>query len=61
VREYPKDKEWRRVKVSRQLTDKIVSHIRAEALNDDDLVFAIRTDERAEPHLRGCSTQTDLT
>jgi integrase len=52
VKEYPKDKQWRRVKVSQQLTDKIANHIAAESLADDDLLFAIRFDEPNEPHLR---------
>ena len=52
VKEYPKDGEWRRVSVSEQLTDKLVSHISAEALDDDDLLFAIRVHEAAQPRLR---------
>jgi integrase len=31
VKQYPKDKEYRRVKISTQLVNKIVNHIRAEA------------------------------
>jgi hypothetical protein len=53
VKEYPKDKEWRRVKISRQLADKIEAHIEAEAVNDDDLLFAVRKGEPPESRLRG--------
>jgi integrase len=52
VKEYPKDKEWRRVKVSVQLATKIEAHIKAEALEDDDLLFAHRVDDPREPVLR---------
>lgn len=52
IKEYPKDKEWRRVKVSVQLAQKIEAHIKAEALADDDLLFAHRVAAPPEPVLR---------
>jgi len=52
VKEYPKDKEWRRVKVSVQLAEKIEAHIKAEAIDDGDLLFAHRLEKQPEPILR---------
>lgn len=60
VKEYPKDGEWRRVKVSQQLAEKIVEHIAAEALTDDDLLFAMRADESPAPTLRVVPDQDRL-
>jgi integrase len=49
VKEYPKDKEWRRVKVSRQLADKIAAHVKAERLGEGDLLFSLHTTDTAPP------------
>jgi integrase len=40
VKDYPKDREYRRVKVSQQLVDKINRHIADAGLGPDDLLFA---------------------
>ena len=40
VKDYPKDKEYRRLKLSAQITAKIVAHIRARGLGPDDLLFS---------------------
>jgi integrase len=48
VKEYPKDKEYRRVKVSIQLTEKLVKHIENEQLAPDDLLFSMRRPDQAE-------------
>jgi integrase len=40
VKDYPKDKEYRRFNLSRQITDKIQAHIKANGLDDNDLLFA---------------------
>jgi integrase len=39
VKDYPKDKEHRQVKLSRQLIKKIQAHIAEHRLGDDDLLF----------------------
>jgi integrase len=39
VKDYPKDKEYRRFKLSPQITDKIQAHVIANGLGDDDLLF----------------------
>jgi len=51
VKGYPKDKEYRRLKLSHQIVDKLVSHVKAEALRADDLLFAHR-DQRPQRVLR---------
>lgn len=48
VKEYPKDKEYRRVKVSIQLTEKLVKHIESEQLASDDLLFSLCQPEEAK-------------
>ena len=52
VKEYPKDREWRRVKVSEQLAKKINAHIKTAALNQDDLLFASRAEMTPKPRRR---------
>jgi integrase len=49
VKEYPKDKEWRRVKVSRQLADKIAAHIKEARLGEGDLLFSLHSRDSASP------------
>jgi integrase len=52
VKEYPKDGEFRRFKISIQLAKKIGAHIKAEALTNDDLLFEMRSKDVPEPRLR---------
>ncbi len=40
VKDYPKDKEYRRFKLSRQITAKIQARVVAKGLSDDDLLFS---------------------
>jgi len=42
VKDYPKDKEYRRLKLSAQLVRKIEAHVRSAALEPGDLLFADR-------------------
>lgn len=42
VKEYPKDKEYRQLKLSAQLVRKIEAHVTAEGLEPGDLLFARR-------------------
>jgi integrase len=39
VKDYPKDKEFRRFKLSQQITAKIGAHVATKGLGDDDLLF----------------------
>jgi len=47
VKPYPKDKEYRRLKLSAQIAMKLKAHVRAHSLGPDDLLFARRTDAPA--------------
>jgi len=42
VKEYPKDREYRRLKLSEQITFKIGAHARLQGLGQHDLLFAAR-------------------
>jgi integrase len=42
VKDYPKDKEYRRFKLSQQITAKIQVHVVSNNLGDDDLIFTYR-------------------
>jgi integrase len=46
VKDYPKDKEYRRLKLSAQITAKIVVHIQARGLGPDDLLFSYQAPDR---------------
>ena len=44
VKQYPKDREWRRFGLSRQIVRKLSDHAAAQDLGADDLLFARRGD-----------------
>jgi integrase len=46
VKDYPKDKEYRRFKLSRQIVTKIKKHVTARQLGDNDLLFTYQAPER---------------
>jgi integrase len=50
VKDYPKDKEYRRFKLSPQITAKIQAHVTARRLADDDLLFTYQPP--AQPRTR---------
>ena len=52
VKQYPKDKEYRRLKLSTQLVQKIDAHVRAEGLGPGDLLFARKAWGHSTPQLR---------
>lgn len=52
VKDYPKDKDYRRFKLSVQIVNKLKVHLDAERLGRDDLLFAIRDQETKRPTLR---------
>jgi hypothetical protein len=52
VKDYPKDGEYRRFKLSRQIVDKLIAHIEAERLSDNDLFFAFRQDDQPKVRRR---------
>jgi integrase len=52
VKDYPKDKEYRRLKLSTQITAKIMAHIHACGLGTDDLLFSYQAPARPAPRRR---------
>jgi integrase len=46
VKDYPKDKEYRRFKLSAQITAKIKAYVTAQGLGDGDLIFTYRAPEQ---------------
>jgi integrase len=52
VKEYPKDKEYRRFKLSSQIVRKLRAHVEAGHLGKGDLLFAIRDQPAERPVLR---------
>ena len=52
VKEYPKDKEFRRLKLSAQLVQKIDAHVKSETLGPDELLFARRRDAPPDRQVR---------
>jgi integrase len=52
VKMYPKDKEYRRLKLSQQLTSKLTTHISAAGLGDDDLLFTMKRRDSPAARLR---------
>ncbi|MFI6324789.1 tyrosine-type recombinase/integrase [Nonomuraea sp. NPDC050556] len=52
VKPYPKDKEWRRFKLTAQIVDKLSAHAESESLGRDDLFFTWRQDPSPKRKLR---------
>jgi integrase len=57
VKEYPKDKEYRRFMLSAQITDKLTAHIDANKLDADDLLFSFQQPQGSKV---AASTGTDV-
>ena len=57
VKDYPKDKEYRRFKLSQQITRKIETHVTARSLGLDDLLFTyvVPTQPRSRARGNPCS------
>jgi integrase len=60
VKEYPKDGEYRCIKISDQLAGKIEAYITARALGPDDLIFLMPTPDSATTRLRTVPDRTTL-
>ena len=56
VKDYPKDKEYRRFKLSTQITAKIQAHVAAQGLGDCDLIFTYQPPE--QPRTRRPATSS---
>jgi integrase len=53
VKEYPKDKEYRRFKLSQQIARKIKAHVAANGLGPDDLLFTYQAPTQPRSRTRG--------
>ncbi|MFV2172052.1 tyrosine-type recombinase/integrase [Actinomadura sp. LOL_016] len=51
VKDYPKDKEYRRFKLSTQITEKLEDHIRTAKLTRDDLLFQMPPQEKPQARI----------
>ncbi len=60
VKDYPKDKEYRRFKLSAQITDKLEKHIKTNNLTSEDLLFALRQDDTQTTRTRDLEPPTAL-
>jgi integrase len=60
VKQYPKDKECRPVKISQQLTSKLVTHIADTGLSNDDLLFGMKPAESPAARLRAIPDPASL-
>jgi len=52
VKDYPKDKEYRRFMLSQQIVTKIEAHVSATGLGDDDLLFTYRAPDQPRTRRR---------
>jgi integrase len=60
VKQYPKDREFRRVKVSEQLAAKLIAHIRGTDLGAEGLIFPMPTQVPPAARLRAVPDLTAL-
>jgi len=60
VKEYPKDGEYRRLKLSEQITTKVGAHVRLQGLGRLDLLFAVRRPAPTEADRLPATDPADL-
>jgi integrase len=60
VKQYPKDREYRRFKLSTQITEKLTAHRDAKQLKPNDLLFAVRDQGRSTPMLKAVPNPDEL-
>ncbi|WP_181449210.1 tyrosine-type recombinase/integrase [Nonomuraea aridisoli] len=60
VKEYPKDREFRRFKLTAQIMAKLEAHIQEEGLGAHDLLFVWTQDSKAKPILRLAPNPAEL-
>jgi integrase len=60
VKDYPKDKEYRCLKLSKQLADKLRTHIQSSALGPGDLIFPMPPQDSPAARLRVVSDVASL-
>ncbi len=59
VKEYPKDGEYRRFKLSSQIVAKLKAHVQAKDLQPDDLFFRFKTDDTGPDAIKIRAVLTD--
>ena len=60
IKEYPKDKEYRRLKLSNQLADKLGTHIRSSGLGPSDLIFPMPPQDSPAARIRAVPNLANL-
>lgn len=60
IKEYPKDKEYRRFKVSAQIVSKLKRHIKTNDLGPEDLLFSLPDQPNKKPELREVPNPDEL-
>ena len=60
VKDYPKDREYRRLKLSQQIVDRLRTHVHAHRLGADDLLFAMREQDKPVARLRAVPDPDEL-
>jgi integrase len=60
VKDYPKDREYRRLKLSQQIVDKLRTHVQANGLGVDDLLFVMREQDKPVARLRAVPDADEL-
>ena len=60
VKEYPKDREYRCLKLSAQLARKLETHVKDSGLGPDDLIFAMPPQDSPAARLRAVPNPTTL-
>src|SRR5262249_47453338 len=58
VKDYPKDKEHRRFKLSTQIVAKLSRHVTAHALGENDLLFSYNPPPGPQARVRGTADDT---
>jgi integrase len=52
VKDYPKDREYRRFKLSEQIVDKLHAYVQANGFDANDLLFTMRNQDKPRARLR---------
>lgn len=60
IKNYPKDGEWRRFKLSQQIVAKVQASVEAKGLGPDDLLFELRRDPDAKPRIASVPDPAEL-
>jgi hypothetical protein len=59
VKDYPKDKEQRRLKLSRHMADKLAAYITSCEIGEDELLFQLFPSEQGEFRAESAKAEPD--